>query len=441
MNETIRQGAVIASGLMDADVVVLGAGFAGITAARDLREAGVRVVVLEARYRIGGRTCYREIPGTGVSAEYGGMFFSRATQPALAAEIERYAITVAPPVDPEVIAWVRGGERREGISAIERIQEQLASSGLSEALRTTADAFASGGRLALGALDITSAAWVDSLAAEPEAADYLRAFLVAMGGAPIERTSVLPLLWDMVELGYTPVDAYMDMGELFADGTKSLIDAMAADLDVRFDTVITGVTQDAAGVTITTADGADLHAGTAIVALPLNVWADVDFAPRLAAPKRAAAEERHTGEVSKVIAVVADAPRSYLGAGWDTPINAGFVTTSPGDDRLFMGFSVQDPVTLSDHNAVAAAVRAHLPEATVVATDGHDWVRDPYAKGTWLAVPPTWFSDGTFEALREPKDRVVFAGSDIAAEGAGWIEGAIASGAAAAAHARTTLSP
>ena len=372
---------------MDADVVVLGAGFAGITAARDLREAGVRVVVLEARDRIGGRTWYREIPGTGVSAEYGGMFFSRATQPALAAEIERYAIAVAPPVDPEVIAWVRGGERREGISAIERIQEQLATSGLTEALRTTADAFASGGRLALGALDITSAAWVDSLAAGPEAADYLRAFLVAMGGAPIERTSVLPLLWDMVELDYTPVDAYVDMGELFANGTKSLIDAMAADLDVRFDTVITGVTQDAAGVTITTADGADVRAGTAIVALPLNV------------------------------------------------------TTSAGDDRLFMGFSVQDPVMLSDHNAVAAAVRAHLPEATVVATDGHDWVRDPYAKGTWLAVPPTWFSDGTFEALREPEDRVVFAGSDIAAEGAGWIEGAIASGAAAAAHARTTLSP
>ena len=54
-------------------------------------------MVLEARDRIGGRTWYREIPGTGVSAEYGGMFFSRATQPHLAAEIERYAIAVAPP--------------------------------------------------------------------------------------------------------------------------------------------------------------------------------------------------------------------------------------------------------------------------------------------------------------------------------------------------------
>jgi len=69
---------------MDADVIVIGAGFAGVAAARDLTEAGHRVVVLEARDRIGGRTWYRQIPGTDVWAEYGGMFISRATQPSLA---------------------------------------------------------------------------------------------------------------------------------------------------------------------------------------------------------------------------------------------------------------------------------------------------------------------------------------------------------------------
>jgi monoamine oxidase len=47
-------------------------------------------------------------------------------------------------------------------------------------------------------------------------------------------------------------------------------------------------------------------------------------------------------------------------------------------------------------------------------------------------VPPPWFTDGTFEALTETQGRLVFAGSDIAREGAGWIEGAIASGIAAA---------
>ena len=425
---------------MDADVVVLGAGFAGVAAARDLEETGVRAVVLEARDRIGGRTWYREMPDAGVSAEYGGMFFSRATQPHLAAEIERYGIAVTPPVEPELMAWIRGDERHEGMAAIERIQSLLATSDLMAALGTTAEAFAAGERAALGALDITSAAWVDALDADPEAADYLRAFLVAMGGSSIERTSILPLLWDMVELDYTPVDAYVDMGELFTNGTKSLIDAMAAGLDVRLGAVATRVVTEPHGVAVTLGDGSVMRAGAAIVALPLNVWTDLDFDPPLAEPKRRAATQRHPGAVSKVLAVVADAPASYLGAGWDTPINAGFITKAAGDNRLFMGFSVQDRVDLSDHDAVTTAVRAHLPQATVVATDGHDWVGDPYSKGAWLAVPPTWFSDGTFEALRAPEGRVVFAGSDIAAEGAGWIEGAIASGAAAAAHARITRS-
>ena len=72
---------MIPSRAMDADVAVIGAGFAGLAAARDLRDTGRRTIVLEARDRIGGRTWYREIPGTGVWAEYGVMFFSRATRP------------------------------------------------------------------------------------------------------------------------------------------------------------------------------------------------------------------------------------------------------------------------------------------------------------------------------------------------------------------------
>ena len=112
---------------MDTDVVVVGAGFAGIAAARNLTEAGRGAVVLEARDRIGGRTWYREIPGTGVMAEYGGMFFSRATQPNLAREIDRYGLAVQPGTDPDVIAWIHGDRRDVGMQAIERLQGKLAS--------------------------------------------------------------------------------------------------------------------------------------------------------------------------------------------------------------------------------------------------------------------------------------------------------------------------
>jgi monoamine oxidase len=239
----------------------------------------------------------------------------------------------------------------------------------------------------------------------------------------------------MVELGYNPVDAYIDMGELFADGTKSLIDAMADGLDVRFGSVVTNVEHGEGDVRVGLADGSSLTAGAAIVALPLNCWADVRFTPDLDAAKRRVADEGHVGQMSKVLAVVGNAPDTFLGTGWDTPLNAAFVTRAAGEGRrLFMAFSVQDRVDLDDHEAMAAAVRAHLPDAEVVATDGHDWVTDPFAKGTWLSIPVGWFSDGTFDRLAEPEGRLAFAGSDVAPEGAGWIDGAIGSGRTAAAR-------
>jgi monoamine oxidase len=418
---------------MDADVIVLGAGFAGVAAARDLYEGGQRVVVLEARDRIGGRTWYREIPGTGVHAEYGGMFFSRETQPHLAAEIARYGVAVDPATDPEVLAWIRGSTRVEGPHAYGAAQAGLQRSRLPEALERTATALASGDRTTLAADDVAISTWVDRIDADDEAADYLRAFLSAMGGSRLERASMLPLLWDMVELGYDPITAYLDIGELFTDGTKTLIDAMARDLDVRLDSVVTAVAHDRDGVTVTLDGGGVLRAGAAVHALPVNCWADVRVTPELSAAKRAAAADGHVGEVSKVLAVITGAPTTFLGTGWNTPVNAGFVAAR-GDRQLFMGFSVQPRVDLGDPNAVAEAVRAHLPDATLERTAGHDWVSDPYSKGTWLAIPPGWFSDGMFDALSEPEGRLAFAGSDIAQEGAGWIEGAVASGRAAAAR-------
>jgi monoamine oxidase len=420
---------------MDADVIVIGAGFAGIAAARDLQERGLRTTVLEARDRLGGRTWYREIPGTDVMAEYGGMFFSRATQPALAAEIERYGVPVHTAVtEPESIVWVRADHREEGPDAVDRARKGLAASRLPAAIEETKVALASRDR-SLADLDVAATEWIAAVEAEPEAADYLRAFLAAMGGARLERCSVLPLLWDMVELSYTPVDAFVDMGDLLAEGTKSLIDAMAAHLDVRFGCVVATVEQDDEGVVVTLTDGSALTALAVVVALPLNCWADVRFTPDLAAAKRRAADEGHVGEVSKPIAIVGNAPRTMFATGWDTPINAGFILHDAGEDRrLFMGFSVQDRLDLSDAAAVTEAVLAHVPNAEVLVTDGHDWVGDPFSKGTWLSIPPGWFSDGTFDALAEPEGRVAFAGSDIAQEGAGWIEGAIWSGRAAAAH-------
>ena len=73
------------------DVVVIGGGFAGITAARDLKKRGLNVLLLEARDRLGGRTWHQEINGFPV--ELGGTWI-HWTQPFVWAEKERYGLEI-----------------------------------------------------------------------------------------------------------------------------------------------------------------------------------------------------------------------------------------------------------------------------------------------------------------------------------------------------------
>lgn len=64
----------------DADVAIVGAGLAGLIAARDLMAAGADVIVLEARDRVGGRTLNQDI-GDGKVVEMVRYFGSRAARP------------------------------------------------------------------------------------------------------------------------------------------------------------------------------------------------------------------------------------------------------------------------------------------------------------------------------------------------------------------------
>ena len=75
------------------DVIVVGAGLAGLRAARDLAHAGRRVLVLEARDRLAGRGSTSTFPGTDLPIELGGAWFTEH-QPLVRQEIERLDLGV-----------------------------------------------------------------------------------------------------------------------------------------------------------------------------------------------------------------------------------------------------------------------------------------------------------------------------------------------------------
>ena len=420
--------------MTETDVVVIGGGFAGLIAARDLREAGRSVVVLEARDRLGGRTWYRELAGTGVKVEFGGTWFWSDLHTGLAAEIARYGLAVRPSPAVGSMAWLAAGELRSGPRVLQGITAALIPfKPIFEAAVSRIQAAWGGDRSAMADLDVPMATWIGGLGLPPETTDFLMAYTAAMGGGDPARLSALGIIADAALLGYRFDDVFASVGESFEDGTASLVDAIASDVggEFRLGAVVTRVHRDDQGVTVDLLNGGRVHARAGVLTLPVNVWSDIVFEPPLSAEKRRIAELRHPGASTKVLAVARGVPAGFVSAGWPATLQAVVGGREMAAGRLVVGFSGVGGIDATDAAAVEKALRAYLPDCEVLTSDGHDWVADPFSKGTWFAAPPGWES-GDAGAQIAPEGRLAFAGGDIAPVGAGWMEGAIVSGGDAA---------
>jgi monoamine oxidase len=98
---------------------------------------------------------------------------------------------------------------------------------------------------------------------------------------------------------------------------------------------------------------------------------------------------------------------------------------------LIVGFGLARNFDPAQPGVVERAVARFFPEAKVLAYDWHDWVADPYARGTWIA-PVLGAEQALAPATWRMTNLLAFASSDISPEAAGWFEGAMISGLAAA---------
>jgi pseudooxynicotine dehydrogenase len=414
------------------DVVVVGGGFAGVTAAREAALRGRSVLLLEARDRLGGRTWSADWDG--IPVEYGGAWV-HWHQPHTWAEITRAGLRVELSLDAERAAWFVGAERREGtIAERDAIAERGWNrfvEGVREALPNPHDPLLALDRLAR--FDrLTIAERLEELELDEEERDVLRAELESLAHGPLEDAGAVSVLrWHALSGFSLALTQYTGGRVTLAAGTGALLRAIAtaAPVETRLETPVAAVRAGTERVEVETRAGEVFAGSAAVVAVPLNVLGAIEFEPALSEGKR---EGIALGQASRGVKIFVRArgddvlqnairpghPFGYL----DTEVLLGEGT------QLQIGFGVDAArCDASDTAGVQRALDDILPGYEVVAATAHDWLADEYARGTWAIHRPGWYTRHHAE-MKRPEGRVILAGADLADGWAGFIDGAIESG-------------
>ena len=439
-----------------ADVVIVGAGLAGLTAARELERSGAAVLVIEAQDRVGGRTMAGRVAGTTV--EMGGQWIGPGQRriSALAGDL---GAETFPTHLPGRTVFCEGGRRSE--------YEEDGEIPFSDpaALRDVEEAFGALSELARGVP--ADAPWRAKNAAELDgqtletwklghaqssgARFYFDLAVESLYACEPRDISLLGVLADIASSG-----SFEGLFEIEASAEEYRFVSGAQEIPVRLAEGLEGrlilgspvqrLVQ-GGGAVLVESDRVSVRAGAAIVTVPPALRGRIEYVPALGPRHDGLSQRMPMGAVIKCHAVYGTPFWREAGLNGRTESDTGPCRITcdnsfPAEDAgVLTGFILGSDAREwgrrekgDRERAVLECFARYFGEKALdpLGYAETDWGAEVYSRGGYAGVPTPGMLLDHGPALQEPVGRIYWAGAETSPEWSGYMEGAVESGERAA---------